>query len=452
MGTWDLARLPGLDGELCTSEAELALASQDWGGLIRVRPAAVVRAGSVADISAVLGFAAAHGVPVAARGAGHSPFGQCQAEGGIVLDLTDLHAVHRITDREVTVAAGATWQQVLAATLPRHSTPPVLTDYLELTVGGTLVVGGIGGASHHHGTQTDTVTALQVVTGTGEVLSCSPEQHRDLFDAARSGLGQCGVITRATVRLLPAERRARRWKLYYHSLHEYLADQRTVVRDGRFDYLEGQLIPDPETGTWRYLLEAVSYYSPPAAPDERSLLGGLSYDPAAIEAEDVAYLEFLDRMADGEAALRAEGSWFHPHPWLNVFLPDHAVRTFVTGSLAEIGPAELGGSGLVMLYPVRAERLRTPLLRVPPGELVWLYAVLRTGRPFDPVGNARLIELNTALHRRAAAVGGLAYPANAVPMTGADWRAHFGAEWDRLSDAKRRYDPRGILAPGQRVF
>jgi FAD/FMN-containing dehydrogenase len=44
----------------------------------------------------------------------------------------------------VTVEAGARWSEVLRATLAQGKTPPVLTGYLELSVGGTLIAGGVG--------------------------------------------------------------------------------------------------------------------------------------------------------------------------------------------------------------------------------------------------------------------------------------------------------------------
>ena len=68
------------------------------------------------------------------------------------------------------VGAGATWRAVLGATLARGLTPPVLTNYLGLSVGGTLAVGGIGGTSSRYGMQTDNVLALDVVTGDGREL------------------------------------------------------------------------------------------------------------------------------------------------------------------------------------------------------------------------------------------------------------------------------------------
>ena len=58
-------------------------------------------------------------------------------------------------------------------TLPRGLTPPVLTDYLNLSVGGTLAVGGVGATTPRYGLQSDNVLEIDVVTGRGEVLTCS---------------------------------------------------------------------------------------------------------------------------------------------------------------------------------------------------------------------------------------------------------------------------------------
>ena len=85
------------------------------------------------------------------------------------------------------VEAGATWSKVLSATLPRGLTPPVLTNYLELSVGGALAVGGIGGTTFRYGMQTDNVIELSVVTGDGRELVCSASSNSDLFDAVRGG-------------------------------------------------------------------------------------------------------------------------------------------------------------------------------------------------------------------------------------------------------------------------
>ncbi len=93
---------------------------------------------------------------------------------------------------------------------------PADLDRLPGTVvGGTLSVGGIGGASPHYGAQVDTVLELEVVTGAGRRIRCSPGRHLELFQAVLAGLGQCAVLVRATLRLLPAPSRVRHYRLGY---------------------------------------------------------------------------------------------------------------------------------------------------------------------------------------------------------------------------------------------
>lgn len=33
-----------------------------------------------------------------------------------------------------------------------------------------------------------------------------------------------------------------------------------------------------------------------------------------------------------------------------------------------------------------------------------------------------------------------------------EWKRHFGDQWGRFVDRKRQFDPKAILAPGQKIF
>jgi cytokinin dehydrogenase len=441
--------LPRLDGRVRLDDAALAGAADDFGHLVRHRPLAVLEPGSVNDVAVMVRYCREHRVPVAARGQGHATGGQAQVAGGLVVDMETLHGID-VRDGHAVAQAGALWSDLLRTTLPAGLTPPVLTDYLELSVGGTLSVGGLGGAGHRHGAQVDNVTELEVITGTGERTVCSPERHADLFHAVLAGLGQCAIITSATVRLLPAPTSARRHQLFYPSLTALTADQRRIVREERFDHTEGQIQAAPDgSGRWLYLLEAVAFDGVPA--DDAGLLGDLSYTRGSEQVEDLVYFDFLDRLAAPVELLRSIGEWARPHPWLNVLLPGTRTDSLVTSVIEDLTPADIGLSGVILLYPLPRRRLRAPLLRVPDEELVFLLTLLRTASP-GAAGPAAMVEANRALYQRVRAAGGTQYPVGTIPMTPADWRRHFGPSWPRLAAAKRRYDPDGILAPGQGVF
>jgi cytokinin dehydrogenase len=442
-----LAGVPSLDGELLTDPTTLRNAADDFGHIVHRTPVAILRPGSVDDIVAMVRFCNRHLIPVAARGQGHSTFGQPQVEGGLVIDMSTLSTVHHVGSRRAVVDAGAVWSQVLTSALAEGKAPPVLTDYLELSVGGTLSVGGIGGTTFRDGFQVDNVSSLEVVTGEGRLATCSRGHNRDLFEAVLAGLGQCALIVRATVGLVRSTELARTYLLAYSDLATFTADQRRLIASRRFDYVEGQVISD-QAGGWTYLLEAAVYYSPPDGPDDAAVLRGLQCDgePAV---DDVSYFDFQNRLADVVADLIDAGVWFFPHPWINLFLPASVVDGFVSAALTELAPQNVQWP--ILLYPFWSRRSTRPMLQLPDEPVVFLLALLRTAPP-DPAVVEAMLAANRALYERARDVGGTQYPIGAIPFRRADWVEHLGDQWRKLVAAKRRYDPNQILTPGQGIF
>jgi FAD/FMN-containing dehydrogenase len=141
------------------------------------KPIAVLKPGSIEDIIRIIQFARTYKIKIAARGQGHSTYGQSQVEAGVIIDMSTLNKIHSIGADRAIVEAGVVWSQLLQQTLKQGLTPPVLTDYIELSIGGTLAVGGIGGATHRYGVQVDNVWELQVVTGEGKLETCSKIQN-----------------------------------------------------------------------------------------------------------------------------------------------------------------------------------------------------------------------------------------------------------------------------------
>ncbi|MCQ9185558.1 FAD-binding protein [Streptomyces sp. IBSBF 2953] len=451
----DLARVPHLDGTLVTDDASLTAAADDYGHIVHRRPSAVLRPGSVRDVVTMVRFCNDQRLPVAPRGQGHAPFGQAQVQGGLVVETAPLAGIGPVDTAAgtVTVGAGAKWSAVARATLAHGLTPPVFTDYLELSVGGTLSVGGLGGQAHRVGAQVDNVTELRVVTGAGELVRCSPTRRADLFHAVLAGLGQCAVIVEATLRLVPAPRTVRRYQLTYGDLETFLDDQRVLVREGRFDYVEGQVHADAAGAFGVYVMEAVAYGPPVGpAPDDTALLRGLRHDPASAQIADQPYYDFLDRLAPLIAAMKEAGIWTFAHPWLNLMLPGRSAAALGAQVLSGLTPAEAGPGAVVLFYPLLRDRLTAPLLRTSDDDVSYLFDVLSAAPADDTAAVDRLLAFNRSAYEATAAAGGTHYPVGSIPFTPADWRAHFGPAWAALASAKCTYDPRGILVPGQGVF
>ena len=442
---------PALDGELRFDQVARAQAADDFGHIVHTAPEAVLLPGSTDDVAETIRWAAKRSRTFAAQGQRHSVGGRSGARNGIVADMSTLHSVGRVQGDRIVVGAGVTWREVLAATLPRGKAPPVLTDYLELSVGGTLVVGGVGGTTSRYGVQSDNVIAMDVVTGTGEGITCSAQSNSDLFDAVRAGLGQVGVITEATLELVAAPEQVRRFVLFYPNLTGMLTDARLLSADAGFDAVQGAILAAP-TGGLSFQLDVATFFTG-NPPDDELLLAGLSDDPARRNPSTIAYVDYLERLAGLEAALRANGQWFHPHPWITTFIGDSHVESVVDDELGSLDPAmDLGRFGQIVLSPIRTGAITSPLLRTPSEGLCFAFNFVRVPTTADLDDAHRLVESNRAVYERVRSAGGTLYPVSAFPMSNEDWRRHFGSAFHRLDEAEKKFDPDHVLTPGYDVF
>jgi len=430
---------PVFDGVLLLDDASRAAAADDFGHLIHHQPLAVLKPASVSDVVKLIKFARQNNIQVAARGQGHSTQGQSQVEAGVVVDMSTLATVHEINPTDALVDGGTRWLDLLAQTIPQGLTPPTLVDFLELTVGGTLSLGGIGSQAFRHGPQVDNVAELGVVTGDGELVSCSATQNVALFEAARSGLGQFGLIVRARVRLVPAPPNARLYQAFYTSLQAFLSDLESLIDDGRFDTVQGFAVPDG-AGGWLYQLETTKYFSPGDEPDDAALLSGLAFNPGTQSAQDMAYFDYLNRLAPLVAFLRQIGVWDFPHPWVNLFVPAANAQTLIGETLSNLSVDDVG-QGPILIYPFNREVFSAPFFRVPDSDHFFVFALLRNAIPPTPERTAELVAANRTLFERAEELGGKRYPFDSVPMIRYDWQKHYQPLWGVFLSAKRHFDP-----------
>ena len=311
-------------------------------------------------------------------------------------------------------------------------------------------MGGVGSRTWRSGVAADNLLELRVVTGRGERVSCSPARNPRLFDAVRAGLGQVAVVIGATLPLVEAPRMVRRFLLFYPDLATMLGDQRLLTGQPRFEAVQGAVLAAP-AGGWRFRLEVVKEFSGDP-PDDGELLAGLADDRPMAQAGTLPYHDYLDRLAALEQALRANGQWSNPHPWLTTFVGDAAVEPVVAGELAELAPADLGPFGQVAIAPILRAAVGSPLLRLPADELCYSFNLIRLPPTDDPADARRLVADNRAAYERVRAAGGTLYRVSAFPMSGADWRDHFGEAFGPLGEAKDEHDPARVLTPGYEVF
>uniref|UniRef100_A0A2N9EPW5 cytokinin dehydrogenase n=1 Tax=Fagus sylvatica TaxID=28930 RepID=A0A2N9EPW5_FAGSY len=455
---------PKLQNRLLADPDSIELASSDYGNMFREIPASVLYPSSINDIESLIKFSHNNSAPftIAARGQGHSVRGQAMARNGVVVNMPSLK--NQRNGFGITVSTNLSmgffyadvggeqlWIDVLHATLEHGLAPVSWTDYLYLTVGGTLSNAGISGQTFRYGPQISKVYEMDVITGIGDFVTCSPEKNKKLFYAVLGGLGQFGIIVRARIALEPAPKRVKWVRMLYNDFDAFTRDQERLISiNGRkqknsLDYLEGLLLMNQEVAKFYddQTLNSVD-------KDLQDLFEGLSFIPGFTFDKDVSYVDFLNRVRSGELKLQSQGLWDVPHPWLNLFVPKSQISDFNSVVFKEIVLKRNITSGLVLVYPMNRNKWDDRMSAVIPDEDVFYTVGFLHSSGFNDwqaldVQNKDILQLcyNAGIEVKQ-------YLPNYKTME--EWKNHFGMKWRTFQERKAQFDPKMILSPGQRIF
>ncbi|MEM7221474.1 MAG: FAD-binding oxidoreductase [Pseudomonadota bacterium] len=178
-------------------------ARQVWNAMIDRRPSVIVRCRGVADVTDAIAFARDNGLAVSIRGGAHNVAGHAVCDEGVMIDLSLMRGVRVDPQaRRAWVEGGATWGDVDRETQAFGlATPGGLIS--DTGVAGLTLSGGVGWLRSRHGLCIDNLTAVEVVTADGRFLQASEEENADLFWAVRGGGGNFGVVTAFQFQLHP---------------------------------------------------------------------------------------------------------------------------------------------------------------------------------------------------------------------------------------------------------
>ncbi|NOZ79541.1 MAG: FAD-binding protein [Acidobacteria bacterium] len=175
-------------------------------------PEVVVRPKDPGAVPAILELAHRLKVPVTPRGGGTGlSGGALPVRGGIVLSLDRCDRILEIdTGNMVAVVEPGVITQVLQEEVERVGLyyPPDPASRGSCTIGGNLAENAGGPHAVKYGVTSDYVMGLEVVLANGKVLHCGGARRKDVagYDLAKLFVGSegtLGIITRATLRLVP---------------------------------------------------------------------------------------------------------------------------------------------------------------------------------------------------------------------------------------------------------
>jgi len=175
-------------------------------------PDAVVFAESTADVSKVMAFAHKREIPVTTRGAGVGYVGGCvPVLGGIVLSVMRMNRIFGMhpEDGVAIVQPGVITRDLQdAAREVGWEYPPDPASLKECSIGGNIATNAGGPRCLKYGVTRSYVLGLEVVLSDGRVLRTGGRLHKnktgfDLIGIFTGSEGLLGVVTEATVRLIP---------------------------------------------------------------------------------------------------------------------------------------------------------------------------------------------------------------------------------------------------------
>jgi FAD/FMN-containing dehydrogenase len=420
--------------------------------MVDVRPAAIVRCATADDVVEVVRLAAQKRMDLAVRGGGHSVPGFGTAEGAIVADLSPMQSVH-VDDaaRTATAGGGTTWGRFNDVTAA-HGLATTGGIISTTGVGGLTLGGGIGYLCRGHGLSCDNLVSARVVTADGSLVTANADENPDLFWALRGGGGNFGVVTEFTYRVHPVT------TIYGGPMFFELSDGAAVLKYFR-DFIRTapreyggfpafQIAPPlpfvPADRAGEPFVAVVSCWTGPADEGERIIQG--FRDVAMPVAEHVGEMPY--------PALNSAFDALVP-PGLQHYWKAAYVREMTDEAIAvhmEHGPKVPAVNSTVHLYPIDGAVQDVPADATAFGHRDANFAPVIAGMWPDPADNERNIQwvrdyyAAIAPHSKAGGYVNFASPDDQDKV--AD---NYGANYRRLVEVKRRYDPDNLFHLNQNI-
>jgi glycolate oxidase subunit GlcD len=206
----ELRKVAGIDGVRVDEEVRTSAAGDKW--FARSVPDVVVFARSTTSVAGVMEIASRERIPVTTRGAGYGYVGGCvPVRGGIVLSTERMNRIKEVNAQDfvAVVEPGViTGQLQDAARLKGLFYPPDPASLKDCSIGGNIATNAGGPRCLKYGVTRNYVLGLEVVLVDGTVARVGGRTHKnktgfDLVGLFTGSEGMLGVVTEATLRLLP---------------------------------------------------------------------------------------------------------------------------------------------------------------------------------------------------------------------------------------------------------
>ncbi|MEA4895970.1 MAG: FAD-binding oxidoreductase [Oscillospiraceae bacterium] len=221
-------------------------------------PDVVVKVISAEEVSEILKYASANYLPVTPRGAGTGLVGASVAiEHGIMIDLSLMNRILELDEENLTltVEPGVLLMDLSAYVEEKGLFYPPDPGEKSATIGGNISTNAGGMRAVKYGVTRDYVRGLQLVLPTGEIVELGGKIVKnssgyDLKDLIIGSEGTLGIVTRATLRLLPLPRKTVSLLVPFPTLKEAIRTVPLIIKSKTvptaIEFMEREVITDTE--------------------------------------------------------------------------------------------------------------------------------------------------------------------------------------------------------------
>ena len=163
-------------------------------------------------------------------------------QAGRLIEVTDLNRVISVDERRLLaeVEGMTTFDDFSKDTLKYGLLPAVVPELKSITVGGAMAGVAIESSSFKYGLVHETVVAMELLTGSGEVIVCTrTNEHRDLFFGFPNTYGTLGYALKLTVKLVPAKRFVELNHERFTDGPSYFSALKNACRSETVDFVDG---------------------------------------------------------------------------------------------------------------------------------------------------------------------------------------------------------------------
>jgi FAD/FMN-containing dehydrogenase len=160
------------------------------------------------------------------------------------LQVRDFNNVIRVNaeDGYVEVEGMTPYASLTDATLQHGVMPCVVPQLKSITIGGAVAGVGIESTSFRYGLVHETILEMDVLTGSGEVVTCTPDnEHSDLLFGLPNSYGTLGYVLRLKARTIPVRPYVRLEHIHHPDADGYFHHLGELERAKDVDFLDGTI-------------------------------------------------------------------------------------------------------------------------------------------------------------------------------------------------------------------